>query len=411
MYIVLYIQLKLMSAAPLSLWLNPGPPPTAPDRAVLAPSPVVTPDSSPTTLCILCLFFTQPESEFESEGTAELLGVETATKGGEVSGGGQGTLQYGQNQQNFDGGAAEGGRGGDGGIGGSVPVVLHAGSYCVPAEAFLGSPKEAAATLGGFQSVWSGLPYEVAFPVESPRHYRQSRFVAGAANEDGAVMLRTARSIRLAMVSSSSMGGGGSRGGDSRAAAAVACPAGNTDYAVSTAWAFEAWDGTPVLCALTAMKAPFCVLPTAFGGGGGGGGGVGNGLPSWHGRLEVRCGSHACSEFAQCNPARFSHFVTNGMFAPPTAAHQQQQQQDPFGGAFLPPTPATTASDGGGGGGGYGGPHPDWFSRTDTAPVPCSPVQGEGVIASTAGKITPLVHALWGQRHVDTMQMGGAAAS
>lgn len=387
---------------------QPRSPSSCPRSCYPRPLTSGNPGLSSVYLVNLALFFAQPESEFESEGTAELLGVETATKGGEVSGGGQGTHQYGQSQQNLDGGAAEGGRGGDGGIGGSVSVVLHTGSYCVPAEAFLGSPKQATATWGGFQSVWSGLPYAVAFPVESPSHSRQSRSVAGAADGDDAVMLRTATSIRLAMMSPSSAGDSGSRGGDSRAAAAVACPAGNTDYAVSTAWAFEAWDGTPVLCALTAMKAPLCVLPAAFGGGGGGVG-DGDGQPSWHGRLEVRCGSHACSEFAQCNPARFARFVTNGVFAPPMATHQQQQQQDPFGGAFLPATPATTSSAGGGGG--FGGPHPDWFSRTDTASTPSSPAQGEGVVASAVGKITPLVHALWGQQHVDTMQIGGGAAS
>lgn len=282
-------------------------------------------------------------------------------------------------------------------------MVLHAGSYCVPAEAFLGSPEQATATWGGFQNVWSGLPYVVAFPVESSSHCPRSGSGAAAVGEDGAVVLRTASSIRLAMMSASSGGDSGSRGGDSRAAAAVACPFGNTDYAVSTAWAFKAWDGTPVLCALTAMKAPFFLLPPAVGGGGGGGGRVGQ--PSWYGRLEVRCGSHACSEFAQCNPARFARFITNGVFAPPVAAHQQQQQQDPFGGAFLSTTPATMASAASGGGG-LGGPHPDWFSRTDTAPA-----QGGGTLASAAGKVKPLVHALWGQRRVDTMQAGGVAAS
>lgn len=349
--------------------------------------------------------FAQPESELESEGTAELLGVETATKGGEVSGSGEGALHYGQSQQRFDRGVAEGGRGSDGGVSGSVPVVLHAGSYCVPAEAFLGSPEQAAATWGGFQSVWSGLPYVVSFPVESSSHSQQSGSVSAAADEDGAAVLRTARSIWLAMMSASTEDGSGSRGGHSRAAAAVACPFGNTDYAVSTAWAFEAWDGTPVLCALTAMKAPFCLLPPAFGGGGDGGGHV---LQlSWHGRLEVRCGSHACAEFAQCNPGRFTRFITNGVFTPPVTAHQQQQQQDPFVGAFLPTTQAMTASAAGGVGG-LGGPHPDWFSRTDTSSLP---TQGEDVATPIAGKIKPLVHTLWGQRRVDTMKMSGGAAS
>ena len=106
-------------------------------------------------------------------------------------------------------------------------------------------------------------------------------------------------------------GSGDSGGdGDARFAAAVACPGGTTDYAMSAAWAFEAWDGTPILCALTAIKAPFSFLPSTLGRRGAGGGGRGAGgsasgavrpaaaagrYTSWHGRLEVRCGSRACA--------------------------------------------------------------------------------------------------------------------
>ena len=353
---------------------------------------------------------TQPEPEFESEGTAELLGVETATRGGGgggSGGGGDGTSShFGQGQPSFDGGAMQGGgRGGDGGVGGSVPVSLHAGSYRVPAEAFLGPPEPAAATWVGFQSVWSGLPYVATFPVESsPRCARVGSATAGSGG--GASASRTARSIGLAMLPVSCQSG---RGGDARAAAAVPCPLGNTDYAVSTAWAFEAWDGTPVLCALTAIKAPFSSLPS----GGGAGGAAGReraGVPSWHGRLEVRCGSLACSEFARCNPARLARFVTNGVFSPPVAARQQAQQQDPFGGAFLPTTAATPAPSGGG----YGelnGSHPDWFSRTDTSPPSTSAPApgGAGGVGTAADKIKPLVRALWEGRRVDTVEPPAAA--
>lgn len=301
---------------------------------------------------------------------------------------------FGQGQPSFDGGAGQGGRGGDGGVSGSVPVSLHVGSYRVPAEAFLGPPERAAATWVGFQSVWSGLPYVATIPVESSPD--RARSGTAAAGSGGASVSRTAGSVRLAMLPSSRQSG---RGGDARAAAAVACPFGNTDYAVSTAWAFEAWDGTPLLCALTAMKAPFSSLPS------GGGGPAAGGKPSWHGRLEVRCGSLACSEFAQCNPARLARFVTNGVFSPPVAARQQEQQPDPFGGAFLP----TTAT---GGGGELNGslPHPDWFARTDTSPPLSSPEQeGEGVVVASADKVKPLVRALWEGRHVDTVAQPAAA--
>lgn len=338
---------------------------------------------------------TQPEPEFESEGTAELLGVETAAKGGRGGGHGRGdgmSSHFGQGQPSFDGGAGQGGMSGDGGVGGSVPVSLHAGSYRVPAEAFLGPSERAAATWVGFQSVWSGLPYVATFPVESSS--RRARPGAAAAGAGVASVLHTASSIRLAMLPASCQSGIGGRGGDSRGAAAVVCPSGNTDYAVSAAWAFEAWDGTPVLCALTAMKAPFSSLSP---------GGERGSKPSWYGRLEVRCGSLACSEFAQCNPARLARFITNGVFSPPVAARQQEQQQDPFGGAFLP-TAAATPTAGGGGGGGLNGSHPDWFSRTDTAPPPTpSREQGkEAVVATAAGSVKPLVRALWEGRRVNT---------
>ena len=293
-----------------------------------------------------------------------------------------------------------------------MPVVLRAGSYRVPAEAFLGPPERAVTTWVGFQSVWSGLPYAAAFPVESCCHRpRSGTAAAPAAASEGGSAAHTAGSIRLSMSPASSCGGGsgsgsggGSRGGDSRAAAAVDCPVGNTDYAVSTAWAFEAWDGTPVLCALTAMKAPFSLPPAARSPRGGGGGGGGERRPSWHGRFEVRCGSHACSEFAECSPARLARFVTNGVFALPVASPQQQRQQDPFGGAFLPAaSPAAAAS---GGGGGLNGSHPDWFSRTDTvAPTAGSPEQATGGVFATApGEVKPLVQTLWRDLRVDTMR-------
>lgn len=310
---------------------------------------------------------------------------------------------FGQGQPSFDDRAGQGGRGGSGGVGGSVPVSLHAGSYRVPAEAFLGPPERATATWVGFQSVWSGLPYVAAFPVESSHRPTSGTAAAGA---DGAVALRTANGVRLSMLPASCRSGGG-RGSDARAAAAVACPFGNTDYAVSTAWAFEAWDGTPVLCALTAMKAPFSSLSPR---GGAAAGGERGDKPSWHGRLEVRCGSLACSEFAQCNPARLSRFVTNGVFSPPVPARQPQQQQDSFGGAFLPATAATQAP--GGAGGGLNGSHPDWFSRTDTAPLPSpSPGQGGvGVVQTATGNVKPLVRALWEGRRVDTVAQPATAA-
>ncbi|CAB1120325.1 unnamed protein product [Ectocarpus sp. CCAP 1310/34] len=343
---------------------------------------------------------TEPESEFESEGTAELLGVESTEKGrgGDSGGGGSNAVSgFGQNQQSFDGGAGD--TGVDGGGNGSVTVILQAGSYRVPAEAFLGPPERAAATWVGFQNVWCGLPYATAIPVESARHLPRAR-TAAAGHEYAAMSLRTASGVRLAMMPASSRGGGGRGCDDARAAAAVECPVGNTDYAVSSAWVFQAWDGTPVLCALTAMKAPFS-LPHATGGGGKGRGG-GGGQPSWYGRLEVRCGSRACLEFAQCSPKRLSTFVTNGVLAPPAAGNQQQPR--PFNRDFLPTAPAANAVCGGGG---LNGPHPDWFSRTDTVgvpPPPCPLEQRAGVFATDAAKFKPLARVLRDQQRVDTTQ-------
>ncbi|CBJ33764.1 expressed unknown protein [Ectocarpus siliculosus] len=227
---------------------------------------------------------TEPESEFESEGTAELLGVESTEKGrgGDSGGGGSNALSgFGQNQPSFDGGAGD--TGVDGGGSGSVTVILQAGSYRVPAEAFLGPPERAAATWVGFQNVWCGLAYVTAIPVESARHLPRA-ITAAAGHEHAAMSLRTASGVRLAMMPVSSRGGGGRGCDDARSAAAVECPVGNTDYAVSSAWVFQAWDGTPVLCALTVMKAPFSLLQASGGGGKGRGGG--GEQPSWYGRLE-----------------------------------------------------------------------------------------------------------------------------
>lgn len=306
---------------------------------------------------------------------------------------------FGQNQTSFDGGGGD--TGVDGGASSSVTMILQAGSYRVPAEAFLGPPERAAAAWVGFQSVWSGLPYVTAIPVESARHLPRARTTA-AGQENGAASLRTASGVRLAMMPASSRGGGGRGGDDARAAAAVECPVGNTDYAVSSAWVFQAWDGTPVLCALTAMKAPFSLLHAPQEGGGGKGGGEGGGQPSWYGRLEVRCGSRACLEFAQCSPKRLANFVTNGVFAPP--ADGNQQQPGPFGGTYLPTAPAATAVSGGGG---LNGPHPDWFSRTDTVgvpPPPCPPEQKTEVFATDAANFKPLARVLRDQQRVDTTQ-------
>lgn len=263
----------------------------------------------------------------------------------------------------------------------------------------MGPPERAAATWVGFQNVWCGLPYVTAIPVESARNLPRAR-TAVAGHEHAAMSLRTASGVRLAMMPASSRGGGGRGCDDARAAAAVECPVGNTDYAVSSAWVFQACDGTPVLCALTAMKAPFSLLHATGGGGKGRGGG--GGQPSWYGRLEVRCGSRACLEFAQCSPKRLSTFVTNGVFAPPAAG--DQQQPGPFGGVFLPTAPAATAVSGGGG---LNGPHPDWFSRTDTVgvpPPPCPPEQRAGVLPTDAAKFKPLARVLRDQQRVDTTQ-------
>lgn len=381
-------------------FFHPPSKPPKPASSTLFDPPVLLFHSRPC-----CHPRAQPEPEFESEGIAELLGVETAPK--DSGGGGEGTSHFGPSQPAFEGGGGGGGgtENGGGGVGGSVPVVLDAGSYRVPAEVFLGPPERAAGTWFGFQTVWSGLPYVTAFPVQSS-HYPPRP--GGATSEgDAAALLHTARGVRLAVTPASGQAGRGysSRGGDSRAAAAVECPVGNTDYAVSLAWMFEAWDGTPFLCALTAMKAPFSVLPPGRGGGGGG-------QPSWFGRLEVRCGSRACSEFAKRSPARLARFVTNGVFASPVAAEHKHQHPhlDPFGGAFSP-TPAVAAVTGGGGGdsGGLNGTYPDWFSRTDTADVgSLAGGQSVGPFATETEKVKPMVRALWEQRRVDTTTVATA---
>ncbi|CAN0564368.1 unnamed protein product, partial [Ectocarpus sp. 12 AP-2014] len=157
--------------------------------------------------------------------------VESTEKGrGSDSGGGgsNAVSGFGHNQQSFDGGAGD--TGVDGGGNGSVTVILQAGSYRVPAEAFLGPPERAAATWVGFQNVWCGLPYATAIPVESARHVLRAR-TAAAGHEYAAMSLRTASGVRLAMMPASSRGGGGRGCDDARAAAAVECPVGNTDYA------------------------------------------------------------------------------------------------------------------------------------------------------------------------------------
>ena len=296
----------------------------------------------------------QPEPEFESEGTAELLGIEVGHKGD----GYRDNSRFGSSQKYLDGTSFGGDGGGDEDGGRSVPVVLHAGSYRLPAEAFLGPPKPFTTAWAGFQTVWSGLPYAHAFPVESRR----------------------------------GRGSDGSGACGSRAAmAAVACPRGNTDYAVSEAWAFEAWDGTPVLCTLTAMKAPFSFgAPTAGGyspiwGGAGG-------IVSWFGRMEMRCGSYACLEFAQMSPDRLARFVTGGVFLPRMVESQQQQQQlDSFGR-------------------GTDKVNSDWFSRTDiSAPEPLAQQSSSALsstfredAAATKGRIAALVRALREREYVDT---------
>lgn len=239
---------------------------------------------------------------------------------------------------------------------------------------------------------------------------------AGAENARETVLaLRTARGVRLAMSADFFGGGGGGGLFDSRAAAAVECPFGNTDYALSAAWAFKAWDGTPVLCTLTAMKAPFSFMPASAGGVGGGrdaGSAVkrqirGNQSPSWHGRMEVRCASLSYSEFAHSSSARLVRYITNDVFALPFASsqtQQQQQQSDLFGGVISSSVaPAGIGS-------GLNGAHVDWFSRTDisvpgsegvvsNAP-PLSPT-ARGVVANL-GKMRPLFRAVQGQACVDT---------
>lgn len=308
-------------------------------------------------------------------------------------------------QASFNGSIGGGGSGG--GAGGSVAVTINAGSYRIPAETFLGPPEEMMTAWAGFQTAWSALSHVHAFPVETCRRLA----TAGAASVQSGMTLRTVSSVRRAM--SVPVGCGLARGSSraaAAAAAAVACPGGNTDYAVSAAWAFEAWDGTPVLLALTAMKAPFSSLPAATpkagsdaGGRGGGGGG---GQASWYGRMEVRCGSPACLGFAQTSPAKLARFVTNGVFAPPRwDGEQQQRQQDSALGGFLPAVPAPVIA------GGLGGSHVDWFSQTDIgvpgsgglpASKPLPPAATVGGAITTGDNMSSLVRALKEKGYVDT---------
>lgn len=366
--------------------------------------PSARPFASPRRTVICFLYFSsQPEPEFESEGTAELLGVDTATttaKGGSSAP----SSHFGRDRQSFDGTVG-------GGVGsGLAPVTLSVGSYCIPAEAFLGPPERATTTWAGFQTVWSGLPYVHAFPVETCCRLR-----GGLSSEETASFLRTAGGIRLAMSGSGSgaRGGSGSRG--AAVAAAVVCPGGNTDYTVSAAWAFEAWDGTPVLCTLTAMKAPFSLVPSVgVGRKDAGPGAAGGGQSCWYGRVEVRCGSPACVDFAQSTSARLTRFVTNGVFAPPPPSPHgdgQQRQHESYEGAFLPAANA---------GGSLNGAHADWFSRTDTSvpgsggmrasAPPSRPTVGG--VATDVWKVLPLVREVREKGCVDTTraaQRGGGS--
>lgn len=313
----------------------------------------------------------QAEPEFESEGTAELLGIEANSTSTHL--GSTGQLDYSVGSL-----ASEG-------AGSSVSVTLHVGSYRLPAEVFLGPPKPFTTTWAGFQTVWSGLPYAHAFPVESRRWRRRRTELSGEDEE----YLRSFSTADLR----------------APASATVACPRGNTDYSMSKAWALEAWDGTPVLVSLSAMKAPFSFSFDDD---------RGQENTSWFGRMEMRCASHACLDFAQTSPERLARFVTGGVFFPQDTAEalqQQQQHVDSFSGAFSP-----MALNGGKNGVRCGG---DWFSRTDTS-VPAPPGGlSSGVsprssssslfvddIATTGrSKLMPLVRALRENGFVDTTRM------
>lgn len=347
----------------------------------------------------------QPEPEFESEGTAELLGGETF---GAAGGGEGGAAQFGGQDADLDAGRLlAGGYGG----GGSVTVTIHAGSYRLPAEAFLGPPPSATMKgWVGFQTVWSGLPYAHAFPVESCCIF------------GGDKGLRTAAGVQRAM-SVVSKSGGSSRGSgiggvgtaDARVAAAIRCPGGNTDYNISAGWAFEAWDGTPVLCAVTAMKAPFSyILPSAtevkkgIAEGGAGDGGSDEPRQAWRGRMEVRCGSQACALFTQNSAARLAQFVTNGVFAPLADDREWQHQQYHQGGGAAVGMSAAVA-------GGLNGAYVDCFSRTDVAlptwqgreggsqgSVPPSPARGGDHEAKGKAHVSRLVRILKKHGRVDS---------
>lgn len=311
----------------------------------------------------------QAEPEFESEGTAELLGIEAKS-----------TSHLGSTSQlDYSVGslASEG-------LGSSVSVSLNVGSYRLPAEVFLGPPKPFTTTWAGFQTIWSGLPYTHAFPVESCRWRRRWAEFSGEDEE----YLRSFNAADLR----------------APASATVACPRGNTDYAMSEAWALEAWDGTPVLVSLSAMKAPFA-FSFSFDYD------RGQEKTSWFGRMEMRCASHACLDFAQTSPERLARFVTGGVFFlrdTAEALQQQQQHVTSFGGAF-----STTALSGGKNGVRCSG---DWFSRTDTSvPTPPGGLSSGGSprssssslfvddVASTGrSKLMPLVRALREHGFVDT---------
>lgn len=404
----------------------------------------------------------QPEPEFEQEGTAELLGGEAF--GAASVGSEGGAAQFGGHDDALEGAGMRRGtsRGGVGGGGESVRMTLHAGSYRLPAEAFLGPPSAALSAPVAwldFQTVWSGLPFVHAVPVENCQML----------GEEG--LLRTAAGVLCAMSVLPNGGIGDSRGArgahdgiviggaageaNPRVLASVRCPGGNTDYAVSAAWAFEAWDGTPILCALTAMKAPFSyVLPSSSstpsslspssssphataaskgaalaassgsrtGDGLERGGQDGEHQQAWSGRMEFRCGSQACASFAQSSSGRLTRFVTNGVFAPSAADDGRQGWQFHFGGGAGAPAPGTSAT------GGLNGARVDWFSRTDVSlpggqgrgsrlpgSATNSPVAGRGLgggggngaglggrDAHEKAQVLSLVRALRAQGRIDT---------
>lgn len=341
--------------------------------------------SSPSVLVMFaCL---QPEPDFESEGIAELLGIESgpASKGDIGDGRGNGMESF-------------------------VPVTLHAGSYRLPAEAFLHPSQQVPITWAGFQNVWSGLPFTHAFPVETTC---QRRTGASTVAVKGTNVSDSARTVRRAMLAKDGSFGGRT---SSLAAATVACPIGASDYAMSIAWAFEAWDGTPVLCSLTAMKAPFSFAQPSRGHANGAAHQVGEEQASWFGRMEVRCGSCACADFAQSSSARLARFVTNRVFETSSPAGDVSQQTDPtthdasFSKMFMPSSLPLGRS-------GVNDAHPDWFSRTDTSmpliprgsegqhsPVgPSLPKKFSGRGATNVAKMSPLDRAVKDKAPVDTM--------